>query len=470
MKCPESSLTTGGRAGRPLVSVVIPTRNRAECLPRALDSVYRQEGLGELFDLEVIVVDDASSDTTREVVESYPGVRYFRLPERRGVSAATNVALRASHGCYITFLDDDDTWLTHKLRTQVPILTAHPDIGVLYSQSLVRTGDTEELYPDAGTAPSGRIFVEMLMTNFASHHASLLVRRAAFDKAGYFDETLASHVDWDMSLRLAFHVPFLFLPGAVDVYNLSPQGLWLTRAASGMGRGDAARVIENALQLLPDSPEYAEIKRQARARVMLNVVYPLTLAGDLAQARATVIATLRAHPWILRHDWARSAIGHVAGKLALSSPSAVLTTRQFCAELRSAVPHRAAGEGRNVRGAVGAVWSDAAYALASSDAARDREAAYAAALAVVTMPSLVRRAALLRYIVRGVLGRRADAFCAALFTGTRTLVRTVRRSPRERDLPRSRPVGASAEDSVVGMGHGVSTAAPSHDNRSGAAS
>ena len=126
-------VVTEGRAAtvRPLVSAIIPTHNRAHCLSRAVDSIYAQEGLGEHFDIEIIVVDDASSDSTTEVVRRYSGVRYIRQPERRGVSAALNAGLRASTGCCIVFLDDDDVWLPHKLRVQVLQLEAHIDVGVV---------------------------------------------------------------------------------------------------------------------------------------------------------------------------------------------------------------------------------------------------------------------------------------------------------------------------------------------------
>jgi len=416
------------------VSVIIPTHNRADYLPRALDSVYGQEGRGDHFDLEVIVVDDASSDATPSVIRAYPEIRYIRFPERRGVSAATNAALQASRGCYITFLDDDDVWLHHKLRVQVPLLKAHPDIGIVYGQSLVRSEGSEQLYPDARNAPSGWVFLDMLMNNFCGHHASLLARRTAFEKAGHFDETLTSNVDYDVSLRLAFHVPFLFMPGAVDVYNLSPKGLWLTRAASGMGRADVARVIEKALKLLPNSPQYEEVKRVARARVMLNAVYPLLLAGNFALTRATVVTSLRTHPWIIRHDWARGTLGDAASKVALSTTSPVLTVRELCAEIRSAAVIRTLRDRWCVRCAIGTIWAGTAQALASRDPARDRDSAYAAAAAIATMPTLIRSLALLRLIVRGVLGRRAEAICVGWYTRMRNMMRATERSARAPDL------------------------------------
>ena len=82
---------------KPRVSAIIPTYNYGQYLSRALDSILAQEGLGEHFEIEIIVVDDASTDATLEVVKRYPQVRYLPLPHRQGVSAARNAGIRAEH-------------------------------------------------------------------------------------------------------------------------------------------------------------------------------------------------------------------------------------------------------------------------------------------------------------------------------------------------------------------------------------
>ena len=77
----------------------------------------------------------------------------------------------------------------------------------------------QRLEPEVRRAPSGCVFPAMLMDNFGATPARLFIRREAFDKVGYFDESLGSDVDYDMSLRIAFNFPFLFVPGAVMVYT-----------------------------------------------------------------------------------------------------------------------------------------------------------------------------------------------------------------------------------------------------------
>jgi glycosyltransferase involved in cell wall biosynthesis len=151
--------------GRPLVSVIISTYSRAEQWPGALESARAQEGAGTDFDMEIIVIDDASTDATPTVLREYPEVRCLRLPSDRGGSAAKNAGINASRGEYIAFLDDDDYRLPHKLRRQVPVLEAHPEAHVAYSPYVIRLPDqSEAVYPDAD-APSGSVLDALIMGN-----------------------------------------------------------------------------------------------------------------------------------------------------------------------------------------------------------------------------------------------------------------------------------------------------------------
>src|SRR5262245_8210926 len=142
---------------RPLVSVIIPTHNRVGPLQEALASVYAQEGEGKLFDLEIIVVDDASSDATPQALRGYPDIRYIRLDKNHGLSGARNVGIKASTGKYIAFLDDDDLWMSDKLSLLVPILESDPNVGVAYAQVIVKCRNNIELIPDLH-GPSGYLF------------------------------------------------------------------------------------------------------------------------------------------------------------------------------------------------------------------------------------------------------------------------------------------------------------------------
>src|ERR1700756_3191722 len=108
----------------PRASIIIPTVNRPHLLPRAVESA-RVAGK----DVEIIVVDDASVDTTAEVCRKFTGIRYIRLERNQGVAGARNVGLLASRSNYIAFLDDDDLRLPGSIDLQSDALDANPDVG-----------------------------------------------------------------------------------------------------------------------------------------------------------------------------------------------------------------------------------------------------------------------------------------------------------------------------------------------------
>jgi cellulose synthase/poly-beta-1,6-N-acetylglucosamine synthase-like glycosyltransferase len=375
---------------KPLVSAIIPTYNYGQYLSRALDSILAQEGRGEQFEIEIIVVDDASTDATSEVVQRYPQARYLRLPHRQGVSAARNAGIRASTGRYIAFLDADDTWLPCKLRVQVPLLLSHPEVGVVYSQSIRREAEEERLFPEASRAPSGRVFEAMLAYNFAVRCAALLVRREAFDTAGYFDETLVTSEDNDMSLRLAFHFRFLFEPVPVTIYNISPNGSWLTRAASGGATDDYRRVMEKALQMLPDSRRYKRIREETPIRVAMQTISPWVLVGELTRARAKLLEALREYPLSGRHAWVRYRVRWVTHQLLLKAASPLAEARELCTEIESATGGAGGLRGRRyTRWILAEIWADVFLSDALRRRVGRRSAAYAAARAISYAPANV---------------------------------------------------------------------------------
>jgi len=139
----------------PLISVIIPTYNRAALLRRAIDSVYAQEGVGELFDVEVLVIDDGSTDTTPTVASSYEGLRYIRPSTNKGTSGARNVGLDAAVGEYVAFLDDDDSWLPWKLRRQLQVVEERSEVSLVYGQEVKRSDRAVWVWPDPQDSPTG---------------------------------------------------------------------------------------------------------------------------------------------------------------------------------------------------------------------------------------------------------------------------------------------------------------------------
>jgi len=189
----------------PLISVVIPTYNRASHLPGTINSVLAQT----FHDYEIIIVDDGSTDDTEQVVASLnaKNISYLRHKENLGVSAARNTGIKASKGKYIAFLDSDDLWLPGKLEQQLAIfLKSPPGLGLVYANV------------DFHHVPTGLITQYKLPFIRGCGHAMLLdvncivgggsstmIRSECIEKVGYFDEKMLSSEDWDLWLRISEH-------------------------------------------------------------------------------------------------------------------------------------------------------------------------------------------------------------------------------------------------------------------------
>ena len=201
-----SNFSSSSVSGPPIVSVVIPTYNRAEWLGNTLRSVLKQT----FIDFELIVVDDGSTDDTENVVQSFPRVQYVRLQENRGVSGARNTGLSRAVGRYICFLDSDDLWCERKLEVQVGWMESNADSPVCYTDEIwIRRG--VRVNPmNKHRKYSGDIFRHCLPLCIVSPSSAML-RASLFDEVGAFDESLPACEDYDLWLRIAVKYPFHFI-------------------------------------------------------------------------------------------------------------------------------------------------------------------------------------------------------------------------------------------------------------------
>jgi glycosyltransferase involved in cell wall biosynthesis len=186
----------------PLVSVIIPTYNRAWCLREAVDSVLAQE----FGDFEMIVVDDGSTDATATLLAAYGGRVEVMHQANRGVSAARNAGIAAARGGLIAFLDSDDIWLPRKLSTQIHFFQSHPDALIHQTEELwVRNG--RRVNPGRRhRKPEGMIFEPSLELCLVSPSA-VMARRELFGQVGLFDESLPACEDYDLWLRVSCRFP-----------------------------------------------------------------------------------------------------------------------------------------------------------------------------------------------------------------------------------------------------------------------
>lgn len=199
-------------ASTPTVSVIIPTHNRAHLLPRALDSVLSQG----FADLEVLVVDDGSTDGTAELMKRYddPRVRYLVQPQNQGVSAARNRGMREARGRFLALLDSDDEWMPDKLAAQVVFLEdADAKVGAVYTgvETIDPNGERHAHLPQH----RGDLFDVLLVRNVLHGAPSnILMRREVIDEVGFFDEAIPAIEDYDYFLRLAkrYHIEMIDRP------------------------------------------------------------------------------------------------------------------------------------------------------------------------------------------------------------------------------------------------------------------
>jgi len=181
-----------------LVSIIVPCHNGARFLPEALDSAFAQTHPA----IEVIVVDDGSTDGTPAVLERYAGrVRALRQPNR-GPSAARNAALEIARGDYIAFLDADDRFLPDKVARQAAVLDARPDVGLVYSGWRFIDEEGRVLPGEGRPRGEGDLLPGLVLGN-PIHPLAALVRRPLVTEVGGFDETLWGCEDWDLFLRLS---------------------------------------------------------------------------------------------------------------------------------------------------------------------------------------------------------------------------------------------------------------------------
>lgn len=167
------------------ISVLIPAYNSAEYLSQAIESAIRQN---VPIDTEIIVVDDGSTDDTREVCERYSQVKYI-YQENRGPSAARNTLLHSMTGNYVAFLDADDIWTENKLSLQYEYLKAHPEVP--FVGCLVHNFDAPEPVPPY--TEDG---------NSIHYLIPCLIRKTVFDKTGFFCEDLRIGEDTDYRIRM----------------------------------------------------------------------------------------------------------------------------------------------------------------------------------------------------------------------------------------------------------------------------
>ena len=276
----------------PLVSIIIPAYNREDFIERAVRSVLTQT----MPDLEVIVVDDCSTDATHEraagLAQADNRVRVFRQTSNKGAQAARNRGIREARGLYIAFLDSDDEWLPEKLEKQVPLFKgAGNRLGVAYAgyRQVYSDGRTPlDILPFA----RGNVYRTALSGSIADMN-TLLIRQEILEKAGPLDESVRAFQEWALCISLAKYCDFDYISEPLAVYYLHG------------GASISTNLLHNAQGYLDVVNLYKqEINGEVGKRVLAGHYCTagrlFVKAGDYKAAQECFRQAIFAHPFALR--------------------------------------------------------------------------------------------------------------------------------------------------------------------------
>jgi glycosyltransferase involved in cell wall biosynthesis len=243
----------------PRASIIIATHSRPHLVLSAVESA-RASGR----DVEIVVVDDASSDETASVCKNLSGISYVRVDRNQRVAGARNVGLVASRGEYLSFLDDDDKRLPGSLDTQIKALEREPQAGLIYGQAIWGDQDGRpgnKSYPS--NCPQGDVFWKLLARNFIPC-GSAVFRRSCLSRIGLLDDSIPGLDDWDLWVRIAEICPITAAETPVIIWRRSTP-------VSGQGTSKAARLVSMSVKRFRDCwmnlPRVAGAARKTRRDV-----------------------------------------------------------------------------------------------------------------------------------------------------------------------------------------------------------
>ena len=262
----------------PRVSVIIPTHNRPDLLPRAVESAFNAGA-----DTEVIVVDDASHDDTAQVCRALAGIKYIRLELNQGVAGARNIGLLASSADYVAFLDDDDLRLPESLDAQVEALMQDKEAGFVCGSILLAdqhgrlTGEVSQPHP-----PGGDVFWDLLELAFPVMPISVVVRKECFARVGLLDSSVPGLDDWDIFVRLAELYPVIVAEQPTGIYRKPTPFSGQSSSAQAHHLSRVARHQMHLLSLPRALAAPARVRREARRRAINRIAN--TLLRNAARA------------------------------------------------------------------------------------------------------------------------------------------------------------------------------------------
>lgn len=284
------------------ISVIVPCFNAAQFIPATLRSVLSQQGV----ELEVIVVDDGSTDGSADVVaNSFPEVKLLRQ-ENQGVAAARNFGLRHASHDWVAFVDADDIWLPGKLAAQCAILSLHGDARMAYTAWQVWSSDAPN--PDAvwlaklkqssgdttrWIGATGWIYPELLL-DCVVWTSTVLVQRSLMSELGGFDPELRLGEDYDLWFRASRVTQILRVPAPYALYRMHPSSLTKQPTHTNFKHVVVSRALTNWGYVGPDGRRARSLGvARSQAKAWGDRAGACLQSGDLARARVDAFLAVR---------------------------------------------------------------------------------------------------------------------------------------------------------------------------------
>jgi len=273
----------------PLVSVILPTFNRAKLVSRAINSVLNQS----YINLECIVIDDGSIDNTKQIVNSINDGRiiYLQHQENRHASAARNTGIKHAKGEFIAFLDDDDEWLPEKLEKQITFIGQLPrKIGMIYCW--MDYYKDEKLINEHHPTIKGSVFPMVLDEQRLGGCPTLLIRKEVLANIGEFDESIRRGNDGDLIRRICNKYEVDFVPEVLVKVNVGHD-------YSSIGNA-SKESIENAIygqkvKLIKFGSELESLPKQ-KSRIYSFIGYHYSELGQKIDSNNYFLKAFKSYP------------------------------------------------------------------------------------------------------------------------------------------------------------------------------
>lgn len=252
----------------PSVSVVIPVHNGERYLAATLESALAQT----CGPLEIIVIDDASTDATPQILSSYAAhIEVIRHNAASGPARARNEGIQRARGTFIAFLDADDLWEPEKIARQLAFAAEHPDFGIVTTDVLWFDDDGTILQPSLKQAypvENGYVVEKLLRHNWISTSATLIPRRILLEAGGFDERPCRLGEDWVMWMHIAAKYPVYFLDQVLTRRRVHADSLG--HAEPDTAFRDLLRHLETLQRDIPQLQQRPELVRRAAYEICLH--------------------------------------------------------------------------------------------------------------------------------------------------------------------------------------------------------